>query len=491
MIVQGPDGKTIDFGDMPEDQVRSAMAELYPTKEETGVGADVVKSAATGLAQGITELATAPYDIGNAAGQYLGKKLVNLVDVDLDPHGTTYKALDAIFGQGGFAEQLPPSLSTALHRAIGVDYEPETAAGRIVQRGAEFAPFMAAFPTKAIQKAPSIASKIAEIAKPSAGAAVGGEIGKGLTEGTEYEPYGELAGSLAGLAGGPAVARGVVGKGQTIAKGATARSPEALEIQAEKMATAAGDLYGKMRDVGAVFNETKTQNIVGSIEKALTDQHFIPELNPKTTAIVGAISKAAEEGSLGLDQLDQYRRLLGRIANTEDGVSAGIVRRTIDDAVNSVKTYDLAQGTEEAVNLLNKGRSEFAKASRFEEIADLVRKADGDANKIKSNFQRFVLNKDLKRMGFNQDEIKAINNAAKNGVGEKLMKMFGKFGIDLGSSLTPGNTALPVLAGMAGTGLGSGPLGAAIIGGGTAARQLQKYLARGKAEEALKLIEGR
>lgn len=325
----------------------------------------------------------------------------------------------------------------------------------------------------------------ARIAKgAAAGAASGGLYGAGSADnGNRLEgakqgaKYGAAFGAAAPALG--AVASNVADGAKTAWKGIGARGTEALQEAASAQKQSGGELYNKMREVGALLNKDSTDSLVSSIDSAVSSKQFIPELNPKTLAIVNHIKKAAEGGELGLDELDQYRRLLGRVGGSEDGVSASAAKKAIDSVVNSLDNKGLVNGGEEAVSLLKQGRAQYHMASKFEDITDILAKADGDPNKIKSGLTRFVNNKD-NIAGFTADEVEALKNAAKGTITEKLLKMGGKFGIDLGSSFTMGNTIGPVIG---------GAINPAIPVAGTAARQAQKYLARGKAEQLLNVIQ--
>jgi hypothetical protein len=466
----------------PWERYRGAVAS-QEQQDEPSIMVDVAKSAATGLGKGTEALITAPFDLGAMAGGYLAKKAVGDSTMGIDPNGSIAKGLEYIFGKGGVAEALPSSLTEAANTAIGLTYKPQTTAGKYAETIASTAPFVAAFPSKAIASTPGIISKGTQVLKNAALIGGGSELGGQLTEGSEYEPIARLAGGLLGYGGGNYLASGAGNMG----RGLIARSPDKLEATAEKMLRNAGNTYTKMREIGATFNPEKTKSIISDISNAVNSNQFIPELNPKTKAIVDHISEAAQEGTLGLDQLDQYRRLLGRIGQTEDGVSAGAVRRAIDNAVNTARKADLSSGTPEAITLLQNGRADYARASRFEDVSDVVRGANGDPNKTKAALSRFVLKEPLKKMGYSTQEINALKDAAHTGVGENLLKAFGKLGFDFSKTGT-GNTIIPAL--LTGTSFSGNPIGAGIAGAATLARQGQKYLARGKAENALRLIEG-
>lgn len=267
-----------------------------------------------------------------------------------------------------------------------------------------------------------------------------------------------------------------------IISGLSARDPETLQQTASNMKSAAGGSFNQMREIGATFNPQKIQNIAASVDEALAQKKMIPALNPKTLAIVDDLKSAADSGQLGLSELEQYQRLLGRVGDTEDGVAAGAVKKAIQSHIDSTEQSDLLNGDMKAVQLLAKGRADYSTASRFEEISDILAKANGDPNRIKAGLQRFVADSDNLR-GYTNAQIMALRKAANTGVGENILKALGKFGVDFSKSGV-GNTVLPAIAGFSGL-----PGGIPLAIGGTIARQGQKYIARGKAENALKLIE--
>lgn len=293
------------------------------------------------------------------------------------------------------------------------------------------------------------------------------------------------------------------GTAKTLANGVSARSPDTLLQTAEDMKSNAVGVRNQMKANGAVLNQDAINTLSTNIDAALSDKKIIPELSPKTLAIIKDIKGAANfddtapkvgnngeiptqsssigrPASISLDDLDQYGRFLSRVGSTEDGVVAGAVKNAIKNTLNNLQPTDLAKGGTEAVDLLNQFKKDYARSSRFEDVSNILAKADGDPNKIKSGLTRFVQNTDNLR-GFSQQEIRALKIAAKSTVPEKILKGFGKFGVDLGTSFTPGNTVAPLIGAYANPAL-------PVIG--TAARQVQKYLARGKAESALQAIEG-
>lgn len=325
------------------------------------------------------------------------------------------------------------------------------------------------------------------------GTLTAGAYGFGGGEGQDNRLSDAATGAgLGGLLGGAIPAAGPIISGiakgsKTSLNGMFARGPDELSAARDSFFKDAGGVYDKMREAGAVINGNASNSLMGSINSALSKNKFIPQLNPKTTAIVDHIKDViAKNGSLGLDELDQYRRLLSRVGGSEDGYSAGSVRTAIDDAVNGLKDTDLSNGTSSAIDLLKKGRSLYSQSAKFDELSSIVQKANGDPNKIKQLLTNFVKNPDNLK-GYSKDQIDVIRNAATTGAGENILKAFGKLGFDFSKSGT-GNTVLPAI--LSGTGLyGVLPHGIPLAIGGTVARQGQKYLARGKAEEMLKYLQ--
>lgn len=284
---------------------------------------------------------------------------------------------------------------------------------------------------------------------------------------------------VVGVAGAPL---NVITKGaKNLLEGVKADSPELMQETAQDLFSGAGSKYNQMREVGATLTPGSGANLVNSINDAISSKSFIPQLNPKTQAIAEHINQAYADGNISVSDLDQYRRLLGKIGNTEDGVAAGAVRKAIDEHVNALTPDDLADGSIKSVELLNQGRTQYQQASKYQAIADVLQKADGDQSKIKSGLTRF-LNNDNNVKGFTDEEMSALRNAADRTLGEKSLRSLGTFGFDTGNIK---NIALPTLVK---TGALAVPGGTPLVAAGTAARQAGKYIARGKAQKLLDII---
>lgn len=315
-----------------------------------------------------------------------------------------------------------------------------------------------------------------------------------------YEPQtaagerGKLLGQVAGPFIGPKAAVGAAdntaGAVRTMYSGARAQNPAELQNASIDLFNGTNNTYRQMRANGAVYNPDSIQELQQKINNALTNVDIIPALRPETNNAVQQINDAAENGTLSLNHLDQYRRLL-RGASGEDEAAAGAVRKAIDSHVNQTDGSDLMSGSPDAVAWLNRGRAEYTRAANFDDVSTILQKANGDPTKIKNRLSTFLADTDNTR-GMTTDEIQALRKAATTSTPEFMSKMLGKAGFSLLPTGNQGNGVLPYV--MAASKAGAAPFvpgGIPLVAAGTAARNGQVLYARGKAQNALDLIGNR
>lgn len=338
------------------------------------------------------------------------------------------------------------------------------------------------------------------------GLAAGGAAASGtqLLEKPEERLAETGEGALTGVIAGKAIqgigkAASELGKtGENIAKGVAARPLDKLDQIAATIKQKSSGLYEAMRNSGATLTPKASGKIVTNLEKTIAESGKLnPRLHGDTLSVINDLKEAAKSGKLDLEELDQFRQLLGDVVskNTDiagkanpDAMKATQAISKLDDIVeNSKPEFLIGSGNKEGVKYLNEARQEWKRYRKFDTVTNILRKADGDPNRIKAGLANFV-NKPKNLRGFTLEEKNALKEAATNTTSEKLLKSFGKLGFDVGGSMTPGNTTLPVIETlMAASGVSGA--GSAVIGG-TIARQAQKLSAKGKVDDVLKLIEG-
>lgn len=330
------------------------------------------------------------------------------------------------------------------------------------------------------------------------GAASGALYGAGTGEGNRMESARQ--GAIFGAGVGAALPVASAGLGAAAApvkqafKGFRSRDVNALEEAAGKIKSRSTKAYSKMKEIGAEFKPETSQNIISSISESLkNDGPLNAGLHGKTISVVSDLEDAALSGNFDIEKLDQWRQLLGQIAgnktpdNLQDARKASIVMDAIDNVVNNLKSKDLSSGSEEAIKALNAARSEYSRQAKFNTVADIVKKADGDANYMKREFKK-LLDNPKKRRGFTKDELDLLKKASSLSTAEAIGKTIGRFGFDVGNSRI-GTGVGGAVGSAVGYAIGGGGTAAAVPIIGTAGRMMQKGIARAKAEDLLNLIE--
>ena len=356
-------------------------------------------------------------------------------------------------------------------------------------------------------KGSGIAASAGNLASKMAGGAAVAAPTFGLYSAGNAKPGEQLkdfkSGAGVGAAVGAAmpVAGAVLGSAaagsKNIYKGITARGEGAINETLDAIKQGSRNLYSYADEAGVLAKPEAAQDLIQGLSGIVKNKDIASQkLYSGTLGAIKDLSDDIAAGNTGLMTLDRHRQILGNISKditnpnkAQEAEAAGRAIGVIDDFIEGLSPEKLASGTPDAINALKSARAEWAKSKRFEKIGDIIINAKNDANKLKRDLNNFRKNP-KNTLGWSGAERKALDFAADQTTGEGLIKMAGKFGFDLGSGRSIGNTALPVLGGV-GAGAASGavlPAGA-VIAAGTAARAAQKGLALGKAEELLRVIE--
>lgn len=316
---------------------------------------------------------------------------------------------------------------------------------------------------------------------------------------SEAAPYlGEGAEALVKGAGKSAEAMAAPAK--VLKEGFDARTPEVLDKVTAKMNEQGDMAFKAMRKAGVRIIPEKSQQIADSIESELATEtgKNDPALHQGTLKVLNDMKKKAFKG-FDIEDLHIYQKRLAQVinknsiagGNKEDAMKATIAKDLIDEHLTSLKSSDIPHEALNAINQLHAGKAVWAQMRAFETIADIVKKSDGDPNRMKNLFEQ-LKNNPRKMRGFNNEDKALINEAARNSTPETLMKMLGKFGVDLGSiRAAASGSALPIFTEVLSGKYGHPIAGTALTAAGTAAKYGQKLTARAKAERVLKNIENR
>lgn len=267
-------------------------------------------------------------------------------------------------------------------------------------------------------------------------------------------------------------------------QGWKAPSTDELFAMGKSKVSDAGELFNDVRAQGAEFTKPTMGRVVQKVESAAANPEFIPSMNRKTLGIIEDMKDAARSGQLNLNQLHQFRTALSRIKGSEDGISAGSVINEIDRFLSGLGEANFSKGGPEAVKLLQEAMPAYSQAKRYETIANIVAKGEGDASKIQSGLKAFMLRNKNNPKGYSEGELDIIRAASRATTPEKLIGFLGRLGISKSNILTAPLGAAGAFA------IGGQPGVAAAVGLGSAAKEVQDLAALGKAMKALNAIEG-
>lgn len=298
-------------------------------------------------------------------------------------------------------------------------------------------------------------------------------------------PVRAAAGKAADVAGAAASGvKDVAGKAvdsvagdSALAKGYKARNSEALKSSTDAMKKASSKTYRAARAAGDTIPPEQGVSLVEKLRSGLTDEHgkIDPKLHSQTNDVLTDMEEHAKKG-MDLEDVDNYRSRLREIADKggKDGDKAEAAIDMMDKKVLSTP------GSE----TWNAARKQWAKAKKFETIADIVRKSDGDINKAKKALRDLAENP-KKNWAFTKEERDLIKKTGDFTTAESLLNLGGKFGFDVSSSGVKGS-----LGGTIGSLAALGAHSAGIIPvAGTVAKAGQNMLGRGKIEDLLQGIE--
>jgi hypothetical protein len=321
------------------------------------------------------------------------------------------------------------------------------------------------------------------------------ETAKGAATGAAFGTALGVGGKVISSIGG-----GLKETAQAIKSGFKAKPIEELGDIGQKIADDSSSLYKAVDESGATLRPEAISQLQGNIREAVSSGGTLFKTNhPKTIGLLKEIGKDIETkgGVVTFSQLDGYRKALSNAAQdsisplgrtTDDGRRLKSAIRSIDKYIDespAEKIFNLPkEQAENVIQTYREAQKQWGTYAKFDTIANLVKKADNDPNRLKTLVKNFVDN-DRKTSGFSEAQIASLRKASENTNAAGFLKQFGKFGFDLGSGRNLGNTALPVGSAMFG---GAKGMGLATIG--TLARQAQKLEARGRIEDVLNLIRG-
>lgn len=462
MIVEAPDGKTIDFGDIHQDQVVAAMSELYPPQQQAPVypkGATAQEKATQDAAARDTAAQEAM--LSGGAGRRVVARLTgygaNAVSAipGLKEAGSALAAM-AGAGEGQNFSDRYASLqeAQAAMRKAGETTDPGATtlgnvsstilglglggkiAGSVAGHIARTAPKTAAAVT-AFQKAhPYWANTLASIPVGAAyGAGEGTSAGERMRNAAVGAGIGALTAAPITAVAEKVVAPAVGKVASLFSKSAPAQKMFSKTPSSEELSSHAGSLFKQADELGGILKPEFTNKFVAEIDK-MRPQTKVGQVISGDSAFTKTIERMAniknEPVTLaGAQEIDEALSEAidgfvdaGRL--TKQGKKLLDIQSTFRDMIEKATPEDLIGGSE-GFAALKEARRVWAASRRMADVERIMTRAelmDVPATGIKTGFRTLLSNPSRIR-GFSKAERAAIKTAAETGLGTEALRLVG------------------------------------------------------------------
>jgi hypothetical protein len=423
--------------------------------DKPSMGEDAAKSVGSGLANATIGTLGGLGDMREAASHgvdYLGQKL----GIDLSPVKTAASGLSRVVPPLGLVANAPTSADVL--STIGdpsdplLKYQPQYETGRLLKKGAEFAPNMLLGGPEGLG-----ARFLTNVAAP----AIGSEIGEGIGG-----PIGGVAGALVGGIGAGSVA-------QKFNQMAAARNAAKAIPSAEDTLKAAGQQFKAANDMNMVVTGNVPQDIAATMRANLRKDGFSPSGQKPVFDAIDELHALGDNPAAMVNDIETIRKQLTQLKMNPDGATREAARRAIGDLNAGKASIDPAyvvRGDAPQYNkLISDAVGNYAAGKRSNTIMGKVDLADLNAgtagsganqdNALRQAIKQLARPQSntnvpvAKKLGFNDQEVAAIRQAATGTAAGNTARYIGKYA----------PTGIVSAAGGAGLGhLVGGPVGAAI-----------------------------
>lgn len=434
---------------MSDEQLKSLYQSSKPKDWSVQPG-DIATGGGVGLAEGVMGLAGLPGDVGSLISSGVDA-IGNKMGVEPDKVAAFKRAAVGVGRSSPFTAG-PTNMFTTGPTSSQIKNVVESFTGELPQPTSEYgkiAKTVGEFVPNVIGGPEAIATKLlTRVAAPT----VGSEVAGRLTEGTAAEPYAKAAGGLAALAGASSVGsrfNAAVKGGATPAVDdlkAAARAGykhedvKAIQIKSEALDDLATkiekDLQFGHNSGFRSANEPKVFSAIDELRNPIKRDVVPGEVDPNTI-LENVFRKSMGEkpkalGPANIDDIDSVRQLLGNIAKERDGsgqltrqaVAANRAIGHIDDFLPNLKQTDLLAGDAAKANsILETARKNWGAAKRAETVQTTLANAEINAaashsganiqNATKQAFKPLLKNNAAKAVGYNDEEIAALNNVVR------------------------------------------------------------------------------
>jgi hypothetical protein len=339
-----------------------------------------------------------------------------------------------------------PETQTPTERVVGGGLEAMTGVARTIPALIKASTTAASPVTRAVTEQLAVAPKTQAIVSPTAVM-----TGQTVTEATGNPLYGAATTLATGAAGG--VKR--------------PQKQEALSTQAlDRIAT---DRYDQLQRSGVQLKTDEFVNAMDDIAKGLRQEGYTPKAFPKVAGAIEELTSTAQPKDwTELQALRKMIRSGQKSIEPEERRMASILLDDYDNYLMTVPKESIASGDmKNAGQLWSEARNAYSKMKKSEVFEDMLNEAKLDKSKFTQSGEENSLAKQLRQLAkndkkmrlFTKDEQDAIEQAAKGGNVQNMLKFFGRFaptgvvpvGLSVGTTALAPMIGIPLTIGAAGS----------------------------------------
>lgn len=339
-----------------------------------------------------------------------------------------------------------PETQTPTERVVGGGLEAMTGVARTIPALIKASTTATSPVTRAVTEQLAVAPKTQAIVTPTAVM-----TGQTVTEATGNPLYGAATTLATGAAG--SVKR--------------PQKQEALSTQAlDRIAT---DRYDQLQRSGVQLKTDEFVNAMDDIAKGLRQEGYTPKAFPKVAGAIEELTSTAQPKDwTELQALRKMIRSGQKSIEPEERRMASILLDDYDNYLMTVPKESIASGDmKNAGQLWSDARNAYSRMKKSEVFEDMLNEAKLDKSKFTQSGEENSLAKQLRQLAkndkkmrlFTKDEQVAIEQAAKGGNVQNMLKFFGRFaptgvvpvGLSVGTTALAPMIGIPLTIGAAGS----------------------------------------
>lgn len=339
-----------------------------------------------------------------------------------------------------------PETQTPTERVVGAGLESMTGVARTIPALIKASTTATSPVTRAVTEQLAVAPRTQAIVSPTAVMS-----GQTVTEATGNPLYGAGTTLATGMAGG--IKR--------------PQKQEALSTQAlDRIAT---DRYDQLQQSGVQLKTDEFVNAMNDIAKGLRQEGYTPKAFPKVAGAIEELTSTAQPKDwTELQALRKMIRSGQKSIEPEERRMASILLDDYDNYLMTVPKDAIASGDmKNAGQLWSEARNAYSKMKKSEVFEDMLNEAKLDRSKFTQSGEENSLAKQLRQLAkndkkmrlFTKDEQAAIEQAAKGGNVQNMLKFFGRFaptgvvpvGLSVGTTALAPMIGIPLTIGAAGS----------------------------------------